>query len=130
MLAASGTTVSGANVRSSDLMTHAVFPALLHHDPRYYYQGTGSIKSRVSHAVTSAFIARNDSGRPVPHTSYFLRDLSAGALSNLYYPNANRGANLVFTNAAVGLAGRIGTNLMRQFLSKRLSTNVPGDGKP
>jgi hypothetical protein len=55
--------------------------------------------------------------------------MTAGALSNLYYPKANRGANLVFTNAAIGFAGRIGTNLMREFLSKRLTTNVSGDGK-
>jgi hypothetical protein len=55
--------------------------------------------------------------------------MSAGALSNLYYPKANRGANLVFTNAALGLAGRVGTNLMREFLSMRITTNVPGDGK-
>jgi Carboxypeptidase regulatory-like domain len=118
-----------ADGRSSDLLTHAVFPALLHQDPRYYYQGSGSVKSRVAHAVTSAFLTRSDTGRTVFNSSYFLGDLSAGALSNLYYPKANRGANLVFTNAAVGLAGRIGTNLMREFLSKRLSTNVTGNGK-
>ena len=115
--------------RSSDFLTHAVFPVLLHQDPRYYYQGSGSIKSRLVHAVSSAFVARSDSGRPVPNSSYFLGDLSSAALSNLYYPKANRGANLVFTNTAVGLAGRIGTNLMREFLSKRLTTNVLGDGK-
>jgi Carboxypeptidase regulatory-like domain len=115
--------------RSSDLLTHAVFPSLLHQDPRYYYQGAGSIRSRLAHAVRSAFIARSDSGRTVFNSSYLLGDLTAGALSNLYYPKANRGANLVFTNAAVGLAGRVGTNLMREFLSKRLTTNVPGDGK-
>jgi Carboxypeptidase regulatory-like domain len=118
-----------AEGRSSDLLTHAVFPALLHQDPRYYYQGSGSVKSRFKHAVVSAFLTRNDSGRTVPNTSYFLGDLSAAALSNLYYPQANRGAQMVFTNAAVGLAGRIGTNLMREFLSKRLSTNVPGNGR-
>jgi carboxypeptidase family protein len=118
-----------ADGRSSDFLTHAVFPALLHQDPRYYYQGSGSVKSRLAHAVTSAFVARSDTGRPVPNTSYFLGDLCAGALSNLYYPKANRGANLVFTNAAVGLAGRIGTNLMREFLSRHLSTNVTGNGK-
>jgi len=64
----------------------------------------------------------------VPNFSYFLGDMSAGALSNLYYPKANRGTNLVFTNAAVGLAGRVGMNLFREFLSKRLTTNVPGNG--
>ncbi|HWY07875.1 MAG TPA: carboxypeptidase-like regulatory domain-containing protein [Candidatus Acidoferrales bacterium] len=118
-----------ADGRSSDFLTHAVFPALLHQDPRYYYQGSGSVKSRFVHAVTSAFVARSDSGRPVPNASYLLGDMCSGALSNLYYPKANRGAHLVFTNTAVGLAGRVGTNLMREFLSKRLTTNVSGDGK-
>jgi hypothetical protein len=118
-----------ADGRSSDFLTHAVFPALLHQDPRYYYQGSGSVKSRIVHAVSSAFLTRSDTGRTVFNSSYFLGDLSAAALSNLYYPKADRGANLVFTNAAVGLAGRIGTNLMREFLSKRLSTNVSGNGK-
>jgi hypothetical protein len=115
--------------RSSDFFTHAVFPTLLHQDPRYYYQGSGSIKSRFAHAVTSAFLARNDSGRTVFNSSYLLGDMASGALSNLYYPKADRGAHLVFTNTAVGLAGRIGTNLMREFLSKSITTNVPGDGK-
>ena len=118
-----------ADGRSSDFLTHAVFPALLHQDPRYYYQGSGSIKSRLRHAVFSAFLTRNDSGLTVFNSSYLLGDMCSGALSNLYYPKANRGANLVFTNTAVGLAGRVGTNLMREFLSKRLTTNVPGDGR-
>ncbi len=118
-----------ANGRSSDFLTHAVFPSLLHQDPRYFYQGSGSVKSRLLHAVGSAFFTRSDSGRTVPNYSYLLGDMSAGALSNLYYPAANRGAHLVFTNAAVGLAGRVGGNLLREFLSKRLTTNVPGNGR-
>jgi Carboxypeptidase regulatory-like domain len=116
--------------RSSDLLTHAVFPTLLHQDPRYYYQGSGSFKSRLIHAVGSAFVTRGDSGRTEPNYSYLLGDVSAAALSNLYYPQANRGAHLVFTNAAVGLAGRVGGNLIREFLSKRLTPNVTGDGRP
>jgi hypothetical protein len=116
--------------RSSDLLTHAVFPTLLHQDPRYYYQGSGSFKSRLIHAVGSAFVTRGDSGRTEPNYSYLLGDVSAAALSNLYYPEANRGAHLVFTNAAVGLAGRVGGNLIREFLSKRLTPNVTGDGRP
>ena len=118
-----------ADGRISDFLTNAIFPALLRQDPRYYYQGYGSFKSRLMHAVGSVFAARSDSGRTVPNSSYFLGDLCSGALSNLYYPKANRGANLVFGNAAVGLAGRVGMNLFREFLSKRLTTNVPGDRK-
>jgi hypothetical protein len=116
--------------RSSDLLTHAVFPTLLHQDPRYYYQGSGSFKSRLIHAVGSAFVTRSDTGSTEPNYSYFLGDVCSAALSNLYYPEANRGAHLVFTNAAVGLAGRVGGNLIREFLSERLTTNVTGDGRP
>jgi Carboxypeptidase regulatory-like domain len=101
--------------RSSDFLTHAVFPALLHQDPRYYYQGSGSIRSRIMHAVRSAFVTRSDSGRTEPNYSYLLGDMSYGSLSNLYYPQANRGAHLVLTGAAVGLAGRVATNLLREF---------------
>jgi hypothetical protein len=118
-----------ADGRVSDFLTNAVFPALLHQDPRYYYRGSGSVKSRFIHAVSSVFATRSDSGRTVPNSSYFLGDICSAALSNLYYPKANRGANLVFTNAAVGLAGRVGMNLFREFLSKRLTTNVPGNGR-
>ena len=116
--------------RTSDMLTHAVFPSLLHQDPRYYYLGSGSVKTRLWHAVGSAFITRTDSGGTAPNYSYLLGDLSAAGLSNLYYPQANRGVGLVFTNAAVGLAGRIGGNIFREFLSKRLTTNVPAERTP
>ena len=115
--------------RTSDFLTHAVFPSLFHQDPRYYYQGSGSFKSRFLHAVGSAFVTRSDSGRTVPNYSFLLGDVCSGALSNLYYPPANRGVSLVFNRAAVGLAGRVGGNLIREFLSKRLTTNVPGYGR-
>jgi hypothetical protein len=118
-----------ADGRSSDFLTHAVFPSLLHQDPRYYYQGSGSVKARLMHAVGSAFFARSDSGLTVPNYSYVLGDMCSGALSNLYYPRANRGANLVFTNAALGLVERVGTNILREF-SKRLTTNAPGERIP
>jgi len=116
-----------ADGRDSDFLTHAVFPSLFHQDPRYFYLGPGSpFKTRLAHAVGSAFFTRNDNGLTAPNYSYLLGDVSAAALSNLYYPRANRGVSLVFTNAAVGLAGRIGGNILREF-SKRVTTNVPED---
>ena len=118
-----------ADGRSSDFFTHAIYPSLLHQDPRYYYQGTGSVKSRVLHAIGSAFFTRTDSGLTAPNYSFLLGDLSSGALSNLYYPKANRGVGLVFTNAAVGLGGRMAGNILREF-SKRLTTNSSDETKP
>jgi Carboxypeptidase regulatory-like domain len=118
------------NGLTGNYLSHAVFPSLFHQDPRYFYQGSGSIKSRFLHAVSSAVIARSDSGQPMPNYSYFLGDIGSGALSNLYYPHANRGMSLVFTNAAIGIAGKAGGAVVREFFSKRLTTNVPGNGKP
>jgi hypothetical protein len=118
-----------ADGRSSDFFTHAIFPSLLHQDPRYYYQGSGPAKSRVLHAIGSAFFTRTDSGLTAPNYSFLLGDLSSGALSNLYYPKANRGAGLVFTNAAIGLGGRMAGNILREF-SKRLTTNSPEKRNP
>ena len=116
--------------RTSDFLSHAVFPALFHQDPRYFYQGTGSIKSRLIHAASFAIITRSDSGKPMPNYSYFLGDIASGALSNLYYPHADRGVGLVFTNAAIGIAGKAGGAILREFFSKHITTNVPPAGAP
>lgn len=113
-----------ANGRTSDFLSSAVFPSLFHQDPRYFYQGSSSDWSRTKHAVSYAFVARSDSGRLMPNYSYFLGDVCSGAISNLYYPPSSRGAGLVFTNAAIGLAGRAGLNLANEFLFKRLTKNV------
>ena len=113
-----------------DFMSHAVFPSIFHQDPRYFYQGSGSAQSRLLHALSWAVIARGDSGRSMPNYSYLLGDLTAGALSNLYYPRANRGAGLTFTNFAIEVAGRAGEGVMREFVKKRLTRNVAGNGKP
>ena len=119
-----------ADGRTSDILSHAVFPSLFHQDPRYYYQGSGSFQSRLFHAVSFAFVIRSDSGRTEPNYSYILGDLTSAGLSNLYYPRADRGSKLVFTNAAIGLAGLVSSRIIREFLLKRFTTNVPGNGKP
>jgi hypothetical protein len=116
--------------RTSDYLSHAVFPSLFHQDPRYFYQGTGTKKSRLYHALSNAVVARSDSGNLMPNYSYLLGAMVSGSISNAYYPHADRGANLVFTNAFVGIAGRAGGTVLQEFFSKRLTKNVPDDAKP
>jgi hypothetical protein len=119
-----------ANGRTEDFLSHAVFPSLLHQDPRYFYQGSGSTKSRLYHAVGNAFVARSDGGQRMPNYSYFLGALCSGAISNAYYPSADRGVGLVFTTAAIGLGGRAIIGVLQEFLGKQLTTNVSANGKP
>jgi hypothetical protein len=66
----------------------------------------------------------------MPNYSYFLGAMCSGAISNAYYPSADRGVNVVFTNAAIGLGGRAITSVLQEFLGKQLTKNVPGNGKP
>jgi hypothetical protein len=56
--------------------------------------------------------------------------LASGALSNLYYPRANRGVGLVFTNFAIDVGIRAGDTIFQEFVLKRITTHVPGKGKP
>ena len=101
----------------SDIMIGgAILPSLLHQDPRYFYQGTGTTGSRIRHAMFSPFVARGDNGKWQPNYSSLGGDLASSALANLYYPSSNRGAGLVLGNFAIGTAERVGAGLAQEFL--------------
>jgi hypothetical protein len=110
---------------SSDLLSHYVFSSLFHQDPRYFYQGTGTKKSRLYHALSSGFVGRSDSGKVMPNYAYFLGAIASGGISNAYYPSKDRGAGLVFSNAAISIAFRAGQSVMQEFFFKRFTKNVP-----
>ena len=114
-----------ADGRSSDFLSHAVFASMFHQDPRYFYQGTGTTRSRLYHALGSAFVARSDNGKAMPNYSYLLGTMTSGALWNAYYPHADRGVGLVFTNAAIGIGGRAFQAVIEEFVSKRITRNAP-----
>ena len=106
---------------SDILIGGAILPTLLHQDPRYFYQGTGSTSSRFWHAALSPFITRGDDGKPEPNYSSLGGDLASGALSNLYFPESNRGAGLVFEQFALGTVERIGAALAQEFILGNLT---------
>src|SRR5580704_11636628 len=106
---------------SDILIGGAILPSLLHQDPRYFYQGTGTTSSRIRHAMFSPFVSKGDNGGWQPNYSSLGGDLASSALSNLYYPQSNRGAGLVFGNFAIGTAERIGSSLVQEFLLGRLT---------
>ncbi|GGH00252.1 hypothetical protein GCM10011586_14810 [Silvibacterium dinghuense] len=109
------------------LIGGAILPSLLHQDPRYFYQGTGSKKSRALHAISAPFVAKGDNGRWQFNYSSIGGDLSSGALQNLYYPSSNRGASLVFTGAAITTAARVANALAQEFLFNKVTSksNAP-----
>jgi hypothetical protein len=99
----------------------ALLPSLLHQDPRYYYQGTGTNKSRVFHALASSFFCKRDNGTWEPNYSTVGGDLAAAALSNAYYPASNRGVGLFLSNFFIDTGQRAAANLAQEFLLRRLT---------
>jgi hypothetical protein len=102
----------------------AILPWLLHQDPRYFYQGTGTKKSRARHAMFSPFVCKGDNGKPQPNYSSLMGDLSSGAISNLYYPESNRGAGLVFQGFAITTGVRMVNGLIQEFLLRKLTPSA------
>ena len=99
----------------------AILPSLLHQDPRYFYQGTGTSSSRIRHAVFHAFICKGDNGKWQPNYSTIGGDLASSAMANAYYPKSDRGVGLVFSHFALDTAERIVASLAQEFLLRRLT---------
>ena len=109
----------------SDIMLGgAILPSLLHQDPRYYYQGTGTNKSRAFHALSSPFVCKGDNGRLQFNYSSIGGDLGSAALSNLYYPASNRGAGLVFENFFLSTGERMLSSLVQEFVLHRFTPKI------
>jgi len=97
----------------------AILPSLLHQDPRYYYQGTGTTKSRALHALSSVFTCKGDNGRWQPNYSTTGGDLASAAISMAYYPETDRGAWIVFETFLIDTGERMATNLAQEFILRR-----------
>ena len=77
------------------IMVEGAFPALFHHDPRYFRKGTGSTISRVGYATSRVVVNRDDHGRRAFNYSEFLGNGAICGAANLYYPdNRNLSGNL------------------------------------
>ena len=100
-----------ADVFTGTMLAGAVYPILLHQDPRFFRQGTGTLRSRIRHALLASVICRGDSGRRQPNYSNVLGNFSAGLISNLYYPSEDTGIGLSLVNSSIqtaeGAAGYI-----------------------
>lgn len=101
---------------SKILLGDAVLASLLHQDPRYFYQGTGTTKSRLLHAMATPVITRGDDGRREINYSNIVGDLFSGAIANAYYPSQDRGAGLVARSALIGAGGRMALGVIQEFV--------------
>ena len=111
---------------SSTFIGGAILPSLLKQDPRYFYKGTGSKRSRILYAIANSVICKGDNGHWQANYSGIVGSLAAGGISNLYYPaNSREGWELTFENALIGIGESAAVNLLQEFVVRKLSKNVP-----
>ena len=80
-----GSTAADSSIEN--FMVGAVFPSLLHQDPRFYYSSTGGAGRRTFYAVSRLFVTRTDSGKPQFNFSEIFGAATAATIStNLYHP--------------------------------------------
>jgi hypothetical protein len=108
---------------SNVMIGGAVLPSLLHQDPRYFYQGTGTPKSRMMHALANPFFCKGDNGRTQFNYSGIGGNLIAASLANLYYPPSNRGAGLVFSTTLINTGGRLANAVVQEFILRKYTSN-------
>src|SRR5208282_4316779 len=78
-----------------DYMTEAIYPIILHQDPRYFRKGTGSGVSRLGYAVGQIFWTHKDSGGTQFNYSEVIGNSTAVAISMAYYPDGRTAADAI-----------------------------------
>ena len=107
-------------------VSNAILPSILKQDPRYFYKGTGTIKSRIRYALAMSVMTKGDNGKWQPNYSGILGSLAGGAISNLYYPEGSRhGFETTLNNTLIGIGTGAGVNILQEFVFRKVTPKKP-----
>jgi len=118
-----------ADVFGGTFIGSAILPSLLKQDPRYFYKGTGSVKSRIGYALANAVICKGDNKRWQPNYSSILGSFAVGGISYLYYPSSDRSAGLLVQNSMLRLGESALAGVVQEFVVRRLTAHVRNQDK-
>jgi hypothetical protein len=98
----------------------AILPALLKQDPRYFYKGTGTIRSRILYSIANAVICKGDNGRWQANYSNIAGSFIASGIANAYYPASDRGGATTVESALIGIGGTSAADFLEEFIVPKL----------
>lgn len=99
-----------------NFMVGAIFPSILHQDPRYFQSGHGGFWRRTGHAVSRVFVTRTDAGGKQFNYSEVGGALAAAAISNYtYHPQSDRGFGNVSKTWGTQIGFDVGTYMLKEF---------------
>jgi hypothetical protein len=120
----------GADVFGT-MVGSAILPSILKQDPRYFYKGTGTIRTRFFYAVANSFICMGDNGRWQLNVSETMGSLATAGLLEFQYPPSQRyGAGRVFKNFMAAKASDGVENLFQEFFSRRFTFQLTRPKQP
>ncbi len=111
-----------ADAATEGLIGNAILPSLLHQDPRYFYQGSDTKKSRALHAILAAFICKGDNGKTQPNYSTWGGSLISSSIALSYYPSSDRNAQHVFKNFGIGMSLHVAGGLVQEFILDKFTS--------
>jgi hypothetical protein len=116
---------SYADVFSGTFIGGAILPTVLKQDPRYFYRGTGTKRSRILHALASSVICKGDNGRTEPNYSNIGGAFAAGGIANLYAPPGGRsGARLVVSTALIRIGETAVANVFQELFIPKVTPGL------
>lgn len=104
-----------ADQTTANMFSEAVFPIILHQDPRYLRLGRGGFWHRFGYSVKRVFVTRTDDGEPQINYSGLGGDAVMVAASNLYYPPENRTLGVNASRYGIQLGLALAGNFGKEF---------------
>jgi hypothetical protein len=117
-----------ANVVTSTFIGSAILPSIFKQDPRYFYKGTGSIKSRTGYALANAVICKGDNKKWQVNYSEIIGAFATGAISYTYYPEADR-HGAIWQNGLIKLGESSVAGIFQEFVLRKLTPHLQTHSK-
>lgn len=92
-----------------------IVPAIAHEDTRFYTLGHGGFKKRAIYALGRVVITRDDAGKETFNSGEILGAAFSSALSNAYYPQAERTVGNTVDQYVLNIGIDAGTYLFKEF---------------
>jgi carboxypeptidase family protein len=116
------------NVVSSTFIGSAILPTIFKQDPRYFYRGTGSKKSRLGYALANAVICKGDNKKWQFNYSEVIGAFATGAISYTYYPEGDR-HGVIWENGLIKLGESAVAGVFQEFVIRKLTPHLQTHAK-
>jgi hypothetical protein len=117
---------SYANVFAATFIGGAIMPSILKQDPRYFYKGSGSKRSRILYSIASSVMCKGDNGHWQPNYSNVIGSFAGAGMEVLYLPaNDRRGSGFVVSSALIRLGETSLAGVLQEFVFSKLTPNRP-----